>query len=110
MRNRPHSSCFFAPLTSIVIGGQAHGERFDPDKIGPVLRVPKRERLSTYVLTDGDMPAAVTSTALEYHLHQFNTPDGFGGHTKYRLWMSEHVQPHEAMAYLINTALRAPVE
>lgn len=90
----------------LVIGGCAHGDQWDPMTRGPEVCVPKRRPL-----TDADcMPLSRATKSIDdsvsierYHIHPFRN-----GTHEVSLYMPAHVKAEQALAYLVNNALRAP--
>ena len=98
---------YHQPLRGYVIGGPAHGQQFDPDKTGRVLRVPRQEPTQVIYVDEPIDSAKYHTSRVEYKLHDFYSTDGTD-RIKCSVWLPANVEKHEAVVYLITIALRAP--
>lgn len=96
-------------MDGIVIGGPAHGQTRDPANVGLVLVVPKPTRVPQYVSDVVPEFSAIAEDRVEYRLHEFYATDGTE-RRRWRVWMPAEVKPLMAFEYMIQMALRAPVE
>lgn len=89
----------------LVIGGPGHGQTHDPERIGPVLIVPKPQRLPVrFDAVDVDY---VRYERVEYRLHQFSSTDG-STRFCHRVWLPSDVKTHEAFGYVLGMVGNPP--
>lgn len=101
-------------MDGIVIGGCGHGQRHDPDRVGPVLFIPKPMKLPPSVSYSEYHATAKTSGVAfqrqEYKQHMFSSRNDSGGVDRWRVWIPAEIKPSEAMGFLISTAAKAKPE
>lgn len=93
--------------SGLVIGGPAHGQTYDPERIGHVLIVPKPPRLPVRWV-DAVNVADVAYENVEYRLHQFSSTDGVTK-LRHRVWLPADVKAHEAFGYVLSVAAGAKI-